>query len=527
MNNHLSRACFLLAGLSLSAKVLAAPPVAVDDTRNIAVDSIGIINVLANDFDSDGDALSVVAVGEAQNGQASLNGDGSISYVPSTGFVGVDQFTYTIQEQTEEALTTTAIVTVTVFRRETQNAVVNSPQVSIAESIDVVCTRLRALSDAELGAVRRNLLERCNALSEIAVNNPDALPAVLRQISPDEISAISRVSRQFGRTHTFSVRQRLGQRRSGINAFTFNGIPASDYNQETGGTAGSEGLASPFGFFISAGINNAEKDTSELEVGYDSDSGSLTAGIDYRVNNNFIIGSALGFSDAELEFSSGNGQLDSEEASLLVFGSYSAGGFSYDLQLGYIGTRFSTTRNINYDEGASTVSDSLSGSTGGTQLLFNNLIQWSWNKNALSIFPFFKLDYLSGSVKAYSEQGNSGLPMSFSKQNSELIVVGVGTQASYALGYDWGVWLPSIELAFNSEIDDGSDPIEARFAFDTDNENTFFIENDGGDSAYLQIALTSSFTFKRGASAFLQYQQLAAYEGLTSNQLSGGLRFEF
>jgi len=266
---------------------------------------------------------------------------------------------------------------------------------------------------------------------------------------------------------------------------------------------------------------------SEFEVGYDSDAGSFTAGIDYRVNNNFILGAALGFTDSELEFVSGNGQLESEENSFLLFGSLSSGGFSYDLQFGYLDTRYSTIRNVNYDEGSASVSDSLTGSTGGNQFLFNNLFQWTWSNNALSLFPFLKLDYLSRQVEAYSEQGNSGLPMSFSEQNSDLYVVGFGTQASYALNFNWGVWLPSIELSANSEIDGGSDPLEARFAFDTDNDNTFFVENEELDNAYLQVALTSSFTFKRGASGFIQYQQLTAYDGLTSNQISGGLRFEF
>jgi len=141
-------------------------------------------------------------------------------------------------------------------------------------------------------------------------------------------------------------------------------------------------------------------------------------------------------------------------------------------------TRYSTIRNVNYDEGSASVSDSLTGSTGGNQFLFNNLFQWTWSNNALSLFPFLKLDYLSRQVEAYSEQGNSGLPMSFSEQNSDLYVVGFGTQASYALNFNWGVWLPSIELSANSEIDGGSDPLEARFAFDTDNDNTYITETD-------------------------------------------------
>lgn len=527
MRTHFIRALALLFTLGIFAPAYAAPPVAVSDTRNIAVNSIGIINVLANDFDVDGDTLTVIATSTSENAAISINGDGSINYVPATDFVGVDTFTYTIQENNDDALTSTATVTVTVFQRDTQDTATNTTQINIATSIDIVCTRLRGLSDAELGAVRRNLLERCNQLSEIAENNPEALPEILRQISPEEITAITRVARRFGRTHAFSIRQRINQRRIGVNAFTFNGLPASDYGQETGGAAGSDDLVKRFGFFASANVGNTEKETSDREAGYDADTNSFTAGIDYRVNDKLIIGSALGFTDGELEFNSGTGELESEESSLIVFGAYSFGDFSYDLQLGYSDTSFNTSRTISYEEGGGTFSDTLVGKTRGNQLLLNNLVQWSWNKGPFNVYPFFKLDYLLTKVDGFAEQGESGFPVVISDQASELFTVGLGAQASYALGFDWGVWLPTIELGLNSEINNGFDDIEARFAFDTDSENTFVIENDGGDSAYVQFALGSSFTFKRGASAFVQYQQLLAYEGLSVQQLSGGFRLEF
>lgn len=527
MRTHIFRVLALLISLALGGTAFAASPVAVDDSRNIAVNSIGIINVLANDFDIDGDTLSVISTTTSQNAQISINGDGSINYVPATGFVGVDTFSYTIQENNADALTSTATVVVTVFQRDTQDTAVNTPQINIATSIDLVCTRLRGLSDAELGAVRRNLLERCNRLSEIAENNPEALPGILRQISPDEITAITRVARRFGRAHAFSIRQRINQRRIGVNAFTFNGLPASDYGQETGGAAGSGDLVKRFGFFASAILNNSEKETSDVEAGYDADANGFTAGIDYRVNNQLIIGSALGFTDGELEFNTGTGQLKSEESSLLVFGSYSFGEFSYDLQIGYSDTAFNTSRTISYEESGSTFTDTLTGRTNGSQILLNNLVQWSWSDGALSVYPFFKLDFLSTEVDGFAEQGESGFPMVIADQASELFMLGMGAQASYAFGFNWGVWLPSVELGLNSEINNGFNNVEARFAFDTDSDNTFVIENDGGDSAYLQFALGSSFTFKHGASAFVQYQQLLAYEGLSVQQLSGGLRLEF
>ena len=52
-------------------------------------------NVLGNDSDVDGDILNVTSTSQPANGQASVNGDGTITYTPDDGFAGTDTFTYT------------------------------------------------------------------------------------------------------------------------------------------------------------------------------------------------------------------------------------------------------------------------------------------------------------------------------------------------------------------------------------------------------------------------------------------------
>jgi hypothetical protein len=70
--------------------------------------------VLANDFDEDGDPLTVstTAVAAPANGVLSLAADGSFTYTPNGGFVGTDGFTYRIDDGTGR--TADAAVTITV-----------------------------------------------------------------------------------------------------------------------------------------------------------------------------------------------------------------------------------------------------------------------------------------------------------------------------------------------------------------------------------------------------------------------------
>lgn len=72
-------------------------PNAMSDTASTAFETPVTVKVLANDSDPDGDALQVTAV-NATNGSAAINADGSITYVPATGFSGLTSFSYSISD---------------------------------------------------------------------------------------------------------------------------------------------------------------------------------------------------------------------------------------------------------------------------------------------------------------------------------------------------------------------------------------------------------------------------------------------
>jgi uncharacterized surface anchored protein len=90
------------------------PPVAHDDVATTAVDTAIAIDVLGNDDDADGDALTVTQVtSPTSGGTAAINGDGTIAYTPGSGFTGTDTFTYTVDDG--HGGTASATVTVTVL----------------------------------------------------------------------------------------------------------------------------------------------------------------------------------------------------------------------------------------------------------------------------------------------------------------------------------------------------------------------------------------------------------------------------
>jgi VCBS repeat-containing protein len=105
-----------LAKVTLTVNPVADPPLANDDqaTVNVNLGPTGIIDVAANDIDVDGDLnlASVVVTGGPANGTATGQGNGTVAYTPTAGFIGQDSFVYQICDNTNACATATVSVTV-------------------------------------------------------------------------------------------------------------------------------------------------------------------------------------------------------------------------------------------------------------------------------------------------------------------------------------------------------------------------------------------------------------------------------
>ena len=84
----------------LNAQTSNTAPVAVADTATVAEDaSLTSIDVITNDTDVDGDALTLTAVTTAGSGTVAINGV-SVDYTPAANFNGEEVITYTVSDGT-------------------------------------------------------------------------------------------------------------------------------------------------------------------------------------------------------------------------------------------------------------------------------------------------------------------------------------------------------------------------------------------------------------------------------------------
>src|SRR5262245_36284048 len=108
------------------------PPLAVDDAVSTYEDTPLVLApdaLVANDLDSNGDALTIVDVGDAVNGTVSIDGSGNVVFTPNANYNGPASFSYTIDDGQGGQATATVNVDV-ISVNDTPVAVNNSATTS-------------------------------------------------------------------------------------------------------------------------------------------------------------------------------------------------------------------------------------------------------------------------------------------------------------------------------------------------------------------------------------------------------------
>uniref|UniRef100_UPI0035B0C731 Ig-like domain-containing protein n=1 Tax=Piscinibacter sp. TaxID=1903157 RepID=UPI0035B0C731 len=222
------------AGTTINVTPVNDAPVATADLASTSINiALPAINVLANDSDVDGDALTVTSATLAvpAQGTVSVNADGSLNFVPANNFSGAVLINYTIADG--HGGTATASVTV--------NVGTNTPPQGADATVSMVEDGSRVFAPSDFGftdadagqslaAVRIDALPGAGTLllngSPIAANTV----VTLAQLNAGALSfapapnANGTAYASFG----FSVQDNAGAFDTNPNTITINVTPAND-----------------------------------------------------------------------------------------------------------------------------------------------------------------------------------------------------------------------------------------------------------------------------------------------------------
>ena len=100
------------AQVTITVEPIENFPVGIDDNVQTPMNQPVVIDVLANDYDVDGDPLTAFVVRESPDGTTVENGDGTFTFTPDLGFLGDTSFVYWVSDGTNRADSATVRISV-------------------------------------------------------------------------------------------------------------------------------------------------------------------------------------------------------------------------------------------------------------------------------------------------------------------------------------------------------------------------------------------------------------------------------
>jgi outer membrane autotransporter protein len=439
-------------------------------------------------------------------------------------------------------------VTFTLEGRVANTPALNQPQETVANAIDNLCPALDGASN--LSPAAQDLLARCRELVDNAGDNPDQVQDALDQLDQDIALALSNAALGGLSAQFDNLRQRLNQLRGGQGGVNLSGLSLATssgmmplsllstllQDESEGGSAEVGADFGRWGFFASGTIGRAEQDAGSATPEYDYDTNGLTAGVDYRVNEAWVVGAALGYTQQDTELADGRGDVDAKGWSISGYSTwYNRTNWYLDGVLSFGSNDYDVRRSIVYDivsagGGLTRVDQVARASTDGDQFLVAISGGRDFQKGPWSFGPYLRWTYNRVEFDDYDEQlqsgVGSGLGLAVDSRELKSMTGVVGGKVSYAMSRDWGVLLPYAQLEWEHEFKDDPQQVVTRFLNDPTG-TTIRLNGDAIDTDYFNIGFGMSALFPGGRSAFLYYERVAGSDGFSQDSLSLGVRIEF
>ena len=425
----------------------------------------------------------------------------------------------------------------------------DTTQREVAEAIDAACPALDNLPTLTAG--QQDLLARCRELIGASGLDPNATIAALDQLMADV--ALTQVNAAFSAAQSqfINLKTRIAALRSGTGGTNFGGLAIntsmgpvslgtlgsafSNSAAETGAEIGTD--FSRWGFFAAGTIGRGEAEGGSRNPDYDFDIEGVTAGVDYRKSDKWIIGGSFGYTRQDTVLPGDRGGLDTTGWSLSAYTTYyQADSWYMDGVLTYGRNDYELLRQISYTlpvagGGSVSINQVAEAASDGDLLSTAFTVGRDYNVGAFGIGPYARVLYTRLGFDAIDEElvpglAGSGLGLRIENRDVTSLASVLGAKFTYTHSAGWGVLMPHLQLEWEHEFEDDPQALEARFINDPTG-SAMLISGDPLDTNYFRIGLGLSMVLTRGRSGFFYYERLTGMNGMSQDNLALGFRMEF
>ncbi|HSN00843.1 MAG TPA: autotransporter domain-containing protein [Rudaea sp.] len=434
------------------------------------------------------------------------------------------------------------------------NGVANLPglsptQTGVATTIDKACPAL-ATSTTPLTPQQQDFLQRCSELVVGSATDPQHVPGALNAMLNNKALPQRGLAQgvqlgQFNNLNTRFAELRQGATGLSVGGLTFSqdgrGLPLAmlgDLFRKDPKADDEVGKDfSRWGFFATGMIERGGFDATAARPGFDYHNASLTAGVDYRFNDSFVAGAALGYNQNNSSFDASAGKADVDGYNLTGYFSWYRGDWYVEGSVILDQLDYNLSRNIAYQiaslsGGTTTVAQTATASPSGTQNSFSLSAGRDFNRKAWTFSPYLRGVYAHLSLDSFSETmsapgaAGAGLGTSVASRSMDSLLGVAGARLSYTMSTDWGVLVPNAVVEWNHEFRNNPQTVVVRFLADP-TQTPISLTDQAPDANYFNIGVGLNAVFAQGRSGYVYYEHMAGYSGAHADRLSIGIRIEF
>ena len=374
----------------------------------------------------------------------------------------------------------------------------------------------------------------------------DGLPAsanvrdAFKQISPEKASALSTLG--FAAA-TFQVRNlatrttnlRFVQGESGEDGRVNSGNLGFNYSRLDGLMLAYNGASlsnlfstrkefkapeSRWGLFADGGAAFGRQNSSTSQTGYNFSLGGFTAGADYRLRDNLLVGLAAGYSNTHSSFYGSGGSVTANTIPFNAYAAYFPGSLYAYGSVGYALNLYDLKRGINFGGLARTASSS----TSGNQFNLYGETGYDLRLSRFILTPSATLGYSALWIGGFTEQGAGSLNLKVASQSADSLQTGLGGRLTVPLKVGPVTLVPQGYAFYQHEFSQGSRSLNANLS---QGSSTFTFQTDAAKRNFAVVGANVTAGIKKNLYAQVNYNAEVGRGNSTAQYLNAGLRWEF
>lgn len=522
-------------------------PDAISDVQSVTINNPNNYDLLLAPLVVNGPFLQSNDCGVSLPPQGSCVVEIAFSPEAAGTFDGELLITVTIPDQMTP-VTSTVALSGTTMEQDTAEDILS--QVDVGDNPNVESVIVVISDTCTSGRASSRLQADCNAVIEAAAAGDPGVANALYEITPERATKSARMTETGGQLQMSNVASRMTALRNGATGISIGGL-SFDINGKQlssaqlanlgqanirGGSAGEdEGLfGSRLGGFVTGTISTGDKDGTELDSGLDFSTTGVTAGLDYRFTERFVLGGAIGYMSTDSDLDNNGGKLDATGYTLTAYGTYyGADSYYIDFSAAYGANDFDQQRKVAYElQNQGIIDQKAKASYDGDMFTLSVGSGYDFNSGSWVFGPRANLDYIKTDIDGFTERmsdplsNGGGWATSMEDTDQTWLTLKLGGKASYAYSTTWGVLTPYASADWLHEFKNDSQLIQGGFAEDPGSLD-FQIMTEDPDRNYFRVNLGVAAVFQNGIIGYLDYDTILSNDRWDRQTISAGLRMEF